>query len=265
MSTPNPFDQFDSPPIAASNTSGNAFDQFDTGDQGSAPERSLGSEIVHQGAQLAKGAANTVAALPLMAMDLGVGARNLIEGKDKSGNYPYEMPSTTWHQGMNQIFGAPENTMEKVNDVALPMIMGAGAASAGAPSAIRSIMQGPQAAEQVPANFMNAADQKKQLLAQTIQKGQDLGLVVPPQTTNPGALNTAVETIGGKVQTAQGASIHNQAAANAAAIKDLTDAGAVGLHPDAPLTPGALGQVIKDAGRGYQAVRNAGQITVGQK
>ena len=236
-------------------------------DKGSSatPQRSWGSEILHQGAQLVKGAGNAVAALPLMAEDFGVGAADLIAGKDKSGNYPYELPSTTFHKGMDQIFGAAENPMEKVNDVLLPTMMGAAGASAGAPGAIRSLMAGPQSAEQVPANFMNAADQKKQLLAQTIQKGQDLGLVVPPQTTNPGALNTTVETVGGKIQTQQAASIHNQAAANAAAIADLTQSGAVGLNPDAPLTTGALGQVIKDAGQGYQAVRNVGKINVGPK
>lgn len=268
----NPFDQFDAPAptsSAAPAAGANPFDQFDAAPSTpvapAAPQRSVGSQVLHQGAQLAKGAANAVAALPLMAMDAGVGARNLIGKYVPSMGSNYELPSQTWHEGMNQIFGAPENTGEKINDAVLPVIMGMGAASAEAPAAIRALMSGPEAASQVPSNFVSAADTKRQLLARTIKSGQDLGLVVPPQTTNPGALNAAVETVGGKIQTAQAASIHNQAAANSAAIADLTKAGAVGLNPDAPLTVPALTQVIKDAGQGYQAVRNTGQITVGQK
>jgi hypothetical protein len=216
---------------------------------------------MHQGAQLLKGGANAVAALPLMAEDFGVAARNVVGNAankvmGKPATPDYELPSTTFHQGMNQIFGAPENTAEKVNDAILPMILGAGAASTEAPNAIRSLMSGPQSAESVPSNFMNPTDQKNQILAQTLKKGHDLGLVVPPQTTNPGAVNASIETVGGKIATQQGAAVHNQPIANTVAAKEL------GLNPDAPITEGALQQVIRDAGKGYQAVRGVGKINV---
>ena len=234
------------------------------------PQRSIGSQLLHEGAQTIKAGANTVAALPLAAMDAGVGARNMIgDAYNRAVGNPatpdYELPSTTWHRGMNEVFGAPENTVEKVNDVVLPMAMGTMGASSSAPSAIRAIMAGPDSDNQVPSNFVNPEGARAQQLAQTIQKGQDIGLVVPPQTTNPSVFHTAVETVGGKIQTQQAAAIHNEPAATAAAIQDLTQAGAKGLNPDAPLTEGSLRQVIKEAGQGYQAVRNVGQITVGPK
>ena len=270
MSTPNPFDQFDGAPPAADATppraTANAFDRFDdkpvtqdtVAPDTSTPFQDAWGAAKHQTAQLAKGAANAAAALPLMAMDAGVGARNLFGKVTGVGGTDYDYPSDTWRQGMNQIFGAPQNAVEKVNDVLVPTILGAGAASAGAPAAIRAAMAGPAAEAQAPASFVSPTDAKRQVLAQTIKSGQDLGLVVPPQTTNPGAVNATVETIGGKVATAQGASVHNQPIANAVASKEL------GLNPDAPLTPNAVKSVIKDAGTGYQALRNVGQITTDQ-
>jgi hypothetical protein len=224
----------------------------------------------HQLGQAAKAVVNAATALPMMAMDTGVAVRNLGSNLSKgitptladfnpfakTGGTPQdtELPSSTWHKGMNDIFGAPQNTAERVNDVALPMLLGAGAASEGAPAAIRSVMGGPEVAEQAPANFVSPDTQKQQLLAQTIKRGQDLGLVVPPRTTNPNAFNATVETIGGKIATQQAASVKNQPIANTVAAREL------GLNPDAPLTPGAVKGVISDAGKGYEAVRNVGKV-----
>ena len=92
--------------------------------------------VKHQGAQLLKGGANAVAALPLMAEDFGVAARNVAgDAANKAMGKPatpdYELPSTTFHQGMDQIFGAPQNAAERVNDVLIPTILSAGAASSG--------------------------------------------------------------------------------------------------------------------------------------
>lgn len=229
-----------------------------------AAPRSFGSALAHEGAQTLKAGANAVMALPNMAADMGVAIRNIVgDAYNKlASNEPtsdYELPSTTWHGLMNDTFGAPENTVEKVNDVALPMLMGAAGASSGAPSAIRAMMGVPEVSGQVSPNFISPSDTKGQVLAQTLQKGQDLGLVVPPQTSNPSALHAAIETVGGKIATQQAASVHNQPIANSIAAKEL------GLNPDAPLTTNALRQVIKEAGKGYEAVRNVGPITVGPK
>ena len=101
---------------------------------------------------------------------------------------------------------------------------------------------------------MNAADTKSQLLAQTIKKGQDLGLVAPPQTTNPSALHGTIETVAGKIATQQAASVKNQPIADAVAAREL------GLNPDTPLTETGIKQVIKQAGKAYQALRGVGQI-----
>ena len=233
----------------------------------SQPNNALGDTLGYYGRALAKAAINTVTGLPLMAADAGVAARNTFGKYTGIGGTDYELPSSMYRNQLNETFGAPQNTMEKINDVVLPMIMGAGAASSEAPAALRQLMGVPEAAAQAPSNFVSPADTQKQMLAQTIQKGQDLGLVVPPQTTNPGALNATVETIGGKIATQQGASILNQPIANAAAAADLSQTAAplgIRLNPDAPLTEPGLRQLISEAGQGYDAVRHVGKVTVEQ-
>lgn len=221
----------------------------------------------HAAARVAKGAANTVAALPLMAMDAGVATRNIVgDAYHKVMGQPptpdYEMPSAMWKQSMNQVFGAPQTTTEKIEDAALPVLMGAGAGVASvaedAPELVKAVNGIPDSS--VPSNFVSGADQKRQLLAQTVKKGQDLGMVVPPQTSNPNVGNWTAETIAGKIATQQGASLRNQAVANRAVTQDLTNAGAKGLNPDVPLTTGSLRSVISDAGQGYQALRKVGPI-----
>ena len=222
----------------------------------------------HAASQVGKAAANTVAALPLVAMDAGVATRNIAgDLYNKAVGNPatpdYEMPSDMWHQSMDQIFGAPRNTAEKVEGAVAPIVMGAGAgALTEAPGAVGTIAKAVSGIPDsgVPPNFVSGADQKRQLLSQTVKNGQDLGLVVPPQTSNPNFGNWTAETIAGKIATQQGASLRNQAAANRAVTQDLTNAGAQGLNPDVPLTQGALRSVISDAGQGYQALRNVGTI-----
>jgi len=218
------------------------------------PFQDAWGQVKHQGAQILKAGANAAAAIPLMAMDAGVAARNLVAGKNDNGQYPYELPSTTYHAQMNDIFGAPQTTAEKINDVALPVIMGGASGAEQAPALLRAVAGVPEVAAQAPANFANAAALKNQLMAQTIKKAQDLGLVVPPQTTNPSAVNATVETIGGKIATQQAASVRNQPIANAVAAREL------GLNPDVPLTEGSIRSVISQAGNGYQALRDVGTI-----
>lgn len=209
--------------------------------------------------------ANTASALPLMAEDFGVGARNLY-GKLTGGTSNYEYPSDTVHAAMDQTFGKPQGMIEKATDIAGPALLSAGLSGASTPSAIRSIMAptpslgttaggtaGPLA--QVPANFTNAQQTQAQQLALALKKGQDAGLVVPPQTTNPNFTNAAVETVGGKIATAQGAAVHNAPQIDKLAAQEI------GLNPDAPLTVGALKQVRAEAGKAYQAVRNVGNIS----
>jgi hypothetical protein len=230
-----------------------------------------GEDLTHQGKQLLKGAANALFALPGVAMDAGVAGRNVVgDAYNRAVGNPatpdYELPSTTWHNGMNEIFGAPRNNIEKVSDVALPMLMSAGAGAESAPSLLRNTLAatpstgttlggtaGPLATA-AETNFLSPTEQKRQALIETLKKSQDLGLVVPRATTNPTALNQLVETAGSKVGTAQAAAVHNQAVANKAASEY------VGLNPDLPLSVDSLKALRNELGQGYQAVRKVGDV-----
>jgi hypothetical protein len=265
---PNAFDdlppgmpQVQAPPVVASG--GNAFDDITP----PIPERkapapqSMGDMVMgavkRLPSQLGHATVDAVTALPLMVMDAGVAGRNLIEGRDKSGNYPYTLPSADVHAATDVAFGAPQSTGEKIGTAISSMLLSGGAASAkNLPATLRTLAAPmPESAAQVPSNFVNPQQAQAQQLAQALKKGQDAGLVVPPQTTNPNAFNAAVETVGGKIATAQGAAVHNAPQIDALAAKE------VGLNPDAPLTVGALKQVRADAGKAYQAVRKVGKIS----
>lgn len=78
---------------------------------------------------------NTFAGPPLVAMDAGIGARNLLTGSNHTS------ASEMWRQGLNDI-GAPEpaSRMEKGIDIASQMLLG-------------SKIPGPSIANQAPANF----------------------------------------------------------------------------------------------------------------
>lgn len=102
-----------------------------------------------------------------------------------------------------------------------------------------------------------AADQT----AQTAQKfaaaqtGNQLGYVVPPADLNPGMTSELLSGLSGKIKTAQVASQRNQA------VTDRLAREALGLAPDAQLTPDVL-QALRNqaAGSGYGPIRQAGQI-----
>jgi hypothetical protein len=106
----------------------------------------------------------------------------------------------------------------------------------------------------VPANFVSPAQAGAQRLAKALGEAQDVGYVVPPATTNPTVANATLETVGGKVATAQNAAIRNSGVTNQLASR------AVGLNPDVPITPEALSAVRAEAGQAAKAVRGAGDI-----
>ncbi len=102
-----------------------------------------------------------------------------------------------------------------------------------------------------------AATQKTQnaVRDQTIRDGLGAGFVVPPSTTNPSAMNTALESIAGKAATQSAASTKNQAVTNQLIRQDL------GMAADEPLTPDTLRAVRQRAGQTYEAVKRSGRVT----
>jgi hypothetical protein len=89
--------------------------------------------------------------------------------------------------------------------------------------------------------------------------GRSAGYVIPPTAVNPGAVNTALESISGKAATRQAAAEANQKVTNSLVRQDL------GIAPDTPITPQTLAQVRTQAGQVYDAVKNAGHVVSDQQ
>ena len=90
----------------------------------------------------------------------------------------------------------------------------------------------------------------------TLKEARRVGYVVPPSTTNPTALNRAVEGISGKAATQQSAAVKNQQVTNRLVRKALD------LPNDAPLTKATLNAIRSQEGNVYKAVKGAGRIMV---
>jgi hypothetical protein len=216
----------------------------------------IGRQVGLAGRAVAQG----VAGMPMMAMDAGVAARNLghnlMHGQRptladfnpfaKSGgtHQEYELPSHTFNQQLTQAgLPEPQNAGEKV----------AGFVESGLTG---SRMPVPQAAHQAPEGFVRPADMQRQLSSDVIRRGQDMGLKVPPATTNRTLRNMTLETVAGKAATQQGASSMNQGTVNS------IGKGVLGLNPDAPLTEEAANAVARESGQaGYEPLRAAGTLT----
>ncbi len=178
---------------------------------------------------------NGVASLPLLAMDTGVAVRNLATGSD------YEAPSKMFSDALDSVgFPKPETRTEKIANFIETVLAG-------------SRTPAPQAGRQAPANFVKT-DPTAMVKAQTLNEAQKAGYVVPPSSSNPTALNKALEGASGKIQTAQQAAVRNQTVTNKLARQ------AVGLANDAPLTPESLKGLRATAGEVYQQVAGAGRI-----
>lgn len=89
---------------------------------------------------------------------------------------------------------------------------------------------------------------------QLLQTAQQEGLVIPPATAGQSSAASLLEGVGGKLRTAQQASVKNQPVVNRLAAK------AVGLPDDVPITPEVLSNIRQQAGQVYESVRNVGVI-----
>jgi hypothetical protein len=187
---------------------------------------------------VARGAVKGVTALPGLAADAGVGLRNVITGSN------YEAPTSMMERSLNQylpLAGVPgDKTLEFLTS--LP---------------VGAKMPAPGVKTPAPKDFVKpATDMVKQ---QTLAAGQQAGLVVPPSTTNPTILNRFLESVGGKIGTAQDAAAKN--------ISTFTKFGkrAIGMSDDTPLTQEGLSAVRSEAGDAYEVLRGAGDIVTDAK
>lgn len=87
------------------------------------------------------------------------------------------------------------------------------------------------------------------------QAAQDAGFVIPPADVRSNTLTEALGGLGGKLKTAQQASVRNQPMVNEAAAK------ALGLQPGTQITPDVLQGLRTVAGTdGYAPIRAAGEV-----
>jgi hypothetical protein len=171
----------------------------------------------------------------MMAMDMGVSGRNLLTGSN------YQLPSQMNRESLNTVLPEAKTPQEKTaNFIELVMVGGK--------------LPGPTVESNVPQGFVKP--NYDAIRQQTLADSQKAGYVVPPTTTNPTMTNRFLESIGGKVGTAQDAALHNQSTTNALAKR------AVGLNEDAPLTLEALRDTRGEAGKAYEVVRGVGSTTL---
>ena len=92
--------------------------------------------------------------------------------------------------------------------------------------------------------------------ADAVRAAQDAGYVVPPATTNPSLMNRTLESVAGKTAVQQHASIENQGVTN------NQGRAAMGLpEREGPITDAEIAEAKQLAAPGYDALRNAGQVT----
>lgn len=180
-----------------------------------------------------RGAWDGVSAIPSLAADAGVGLRNALTGSD------YDLPSKMSEDDLNTILPMPSTPGAREMRFGTSLLVGAK-------------VPAPQAAKQAPAGFVKPAEDL--VRQQTLAQAQKAGYVVPPATTNPTMLNKFLESVGGKIGTAQDAATKNQGVTNLLAKR------AIGMTEDAPITEGGIQVARRDAGDAYSMLRAAGHI-----
>lgn len=200
-----------------------------------APEKSFGAKALDVakdfGSAAVRPLAKGVAALPLMAMDAGVSARNLVTGnidfkdsllgKDKPG--ATELPSTTFNRELDSRTRAPTTTAGK------------------AAEEVSSALVGGRIIPQAPAGAAKA-------LAPEVTQARNAGYVLPISKANPTLLNKVIEGASGKVQMGQQASVKNQENTNRLVRK------ALGMAEDTTISKESLAAVREQAGKAYEAL-----------
>lgn len=180
-----------------------------------------------------RGLWNAASALPGLAADVGVAGRNLVTGSN------YELPSAMSQRAVDQALPLPDVPGDKTLEFMTSLVGGAK-------------LPMPQVSNPVPAGFVKPGTDV--IRQQTLASARNAGYVVPPSTTNPTRSNQLLESVGGKIATAQDAAARNQSVTNTLAKR------ALGLSEDAPLTEGALTALRKEAGESFEALRKVGEV-----
>lgn len=194
--------------------------------------RTLPQDMARQLALTGRNVVTGVTAIPGMAADATMAVYNLLTGSNQ------QMPTEALQRAMTRM-GVPEarTGLER----GLGMLQSA---------AVGGKTPMPKIGPQVPANFQRAPTNLETEFAAT----RPAGYVVPPSTIKPTAGNVALESVGGKIATAQTASLRNQEVTNRLAARS------VGLSPNQPLTVDALKHIRTKAGQAYENLGKSGRI-----
>lgn len=101
---------------------------------------------------------------------------------------------------------------------------------------------------------LNKLKLQNQVKDQTIKTASENGYVLPPSQINPSTTQKIVEGVGGKIQTAQSASLKNQKVTNKLTNK------ALGLDEDTVITQKVLEEIRSEAGQVYDDIAKVGTI-----
>ena len=194
--------------------------------------RTLPQDMARQLALTGRNIVTGATAIPGIFADATMAGYNLLTG----GNQ--QMPTEALQAAMTRM-GVPE--AQTGLERGLGMLQSA---------AVGAKVPMPRVGPQAPANFQRAPTNLETEFAAT----QPAGYVVPPSTLKPTASNVAMESLGGKIATAQTASLRNQEVTNRLASQS------VGLSPNQPLTKNALKQIREQAGQAYENLGKSGQI-----
>lgn len=179
-----------------------------------------------------------VTGIPGVFADGTMAAWNLATGQHN------EMPSQATNRVLDQYTLRPEGIMGKGAEFVSSALVG-------------SRMPSPTISNPAPEGFVSG--KMPTVRDMTLASSRDAGYVVPPSTTNPSLLNRTLESLGGKVGTAQDAAIANQQVTDSLARR------ALGMAEDAPLSKDALNALRAQAAPAYEAIRGAGTISADAK
>lgn len=197
------------------------------------------------GIPLARAGAKAIWALPGMAMDAGVAARDVIEGKDSNGQYPYDLPSKTFNETLDKYLPPPTGTIQKGSELANTMIMGGAIPAPTAGGAATAAVE--------PASGLTGAQQ------QALAKGKDLGFKGTPGTETGSKILQQLEAHASSVPSLSGPfsaiGRSNQNALNSVASKAVGESG-----PSADAS--VLGAANDRLGDVFEKVRDANSVVM---
>lgn len=184
--------------------------------------------------------AEGVAALPMLAMDTGVAARNILgdAGRKALGwtaTPDYEMPSQMFQESLDQWTTKPEGIGKAAEFVS----------SALAGGFINPTGIGVKALDEVPAQMGRQA---------VVREAHQVGYNLPPSETGH-AVGSMLESMAGKPKLEREVSAKNSEVTNRL-VKT-----ALGLHPDhPPLSPDVLTAIRSEASKPYDALAQTGEV-----